>query len=128
MKKLKPFDLEHAIKTGVAQDENGNVWCLSMVDIKNRLLNWEKYKDRTLTTRTDNDGKFIDDESPIHRYLYSAEIIKSTQTFYAAKSSHQAEYSIIYGENDYPAYNIRYELNLNLEDGEIVSVDFRKVE
>jgi hypothetical protein len=73
---------------------------------------------------TDLDGKAMSGECSD---LFSSEVEKTTQTLYAGKiNPSNATYNFAAG-NPSLLHAIVYEINLNLEDGEIKSITFEKV-
>lgn len=122
---MKEFNLKHALKTLEAKDDKGNIWILQGFDPSNSRLQWRK----TLVSfrcygETDIDGKAMFGECSD---LFSAEVEKTTQTFYAGKIDvREALYTFTYSRPS-DSHNIVYEINLNLEDGEIKSINFEKV-
>ncbi len=115
---MKPFNLEHAIKSRRAKTAYGTILQLTAVRVGPGILEWVHGQQRALT---DYNGKVDDKE-----YLYSAEIDRTTQVFYAVKTPLMKNYAMVHGKDDYPKYTMRYEITLNIEDGEIKSAEVVK--
>ena len=123
---MNEFNLKHVLTTGTAKDGKGDIWEVQDVKlIGDTRIQWERSVGPIrFYGETDLDGKVMFGECTD---LYSAEVEKTTQTFYLGKiAPSDADYYITKGQ---PAYlhNLVYEIDLNIEDGEIKSINFDKV-
>lgn len=127
MKNLKPFNLEHALKTRRAKDDRGNICRLKDVNIYSGFLRWSNQPGNIkFCFDSDFEGKIL---SMDDAFMHSAEVDRFTSITHALKhpGSKDIQYFKFY-KRDAASAEILYKIMLNFEDDELVSIDFNKVE
>jgi hypothetical protein len=120
---MKQFNLEHALKTRLAKDADGTTWHLSSVAVASQLLFWAA---SGMKVQSNFEGLLVE-SGPRASYLESAEVEKTIEKMYAIKRESDPRYTIVYDASDCPTCTVRFELTLNLEDGEIKTINVEKV-
>lgn len=120
---MKPFNLEHAMKSRICKDAYGVICRLISVDISSQHMLWETERDKFKSSFT---GEIIS----LKRvgFLYSAEVKKTVSVAYAARNVNDDKFVFYEKEAMVKHATNAYQFDLHFHDDELVKVDFERLD